>query len=101
MGVDPSTLSGSCSLLVGPNETFVADAMAIGKQGKRAEDDDKAAKVQNSLFTLVSAGAPEIQDPAGQLVDYLDDPKAYQTVDGVSAMITDAAKDIQTACAEQ
>lgn len=96
-GIDPSTLAGSCSLLLGPGASFVDDAVEAGDQGGATAID----RAQHNLFTLVASGASEIQDPAGQLVDYLDDPSAYQTKNGLDPLITDAVEAIETACSGQ
>jgi hypothetical protein len=63
-------------------------------------DEDERAQVQDALFEIVLAGPADLQDPAGQLVDYLDDPPEYQPLDGgPDDIVTAAATAIRTGCA--
>ncbi|ALX06260.1 hypothetical protein AERYTH_16925 [Aeromicrobium erythreum] len=60
---------------------------------------DERQSLQDTLFAVVSSGPKDLQDPVGQLVDYLDDPEAYQPLDGGSDdEVTAAAKAIRSAC---
>lgn len=95
---DPATLDGSCGLLIGPEAALVDDALAAGKAVVDGGQADQVADVQNKLFELVAGGSAEIHDPAGTLVDYLDDPSAYTTDDKVSSTITDVVDQIKQAC---
>lgn len=93
-GISVSTVESTCTLLVGPSETWVDDALAAGESGNKGE----TTKVQDSLFKIVSAGPAELQDLAGALVDYLDDPAAYVTGGSVDRSITAAADKIKAIC---
>ncbi|MCO7239073.1 hypothetical protein [Aeromicrobium sp. CnD17-E] len=60
---------------------------------------DERQSLGEALFPVVSSGPKNLQDPVGQLVDYLDDPEAYQPLDGGSDdEVTAAAKAIRSAC---
>ncbi|KRC63715.1 hypothetical protein ASE12_02390 [Aeromicrobium sp. Root236] len=98
---DPATLAGGCEILMGKGK--VAQA-ALGFTGKKESAADKASRgrLQDQLFTVVGANNPKLADPAGQLVDFLDDPAAYLDDDGkVGSTVLRAFSDIQKACAHQ
>jgi hypothetical protein len=60
---------------------------------------EERGPVQDALFAVVAAGPADLQDPAGQLVDYLDDPAAYQPLDGgPDDAVTEAADSIRDTC---
>ncbi|NRQ51309.1 hypothetical protein [Aeromicrobium stalagmiti] len=100
--VSPKTLEGACSLLVGPAARYVDDALAAGEavrtSGGALANVDRATEVQNQLFTVVAEGPAELKDPAGQLVDYLDDPEAYVEAGDLDPLVTEAAVEIKKTC---
>lgn len=97
----PTTLEDACGLLLGPEDMLVEDTLTVGSaiaKGDSSGDTDRVSIVQNKLFELVVDGPAKLQDPAGTLVDYLDDPAEYADGDGVSSTITEAVDDIETVC---
>ncbi|MET0929362.1 MAG: hypothetical protein ABWX74_07580 [Aeromicrobium sp.] len=90
---DPATLEGGCEILLG-DEGVLDAALAFPE----SDDDAERTRVQERLFAIVAAENDSLGDPAGQLVDYLDDPAAY-IVDGeLSSTITAAEADIRETC---
>ncbi len=82
-----------CAALVG-EDGLVARALA----GADLTAEERGP-VQDALFAVVAAGPAALQDPAGQLVDYLDDPAAYQPLDGgPDDAVTEAADSIRDTC---
>jgi hypothetical protein len=90
---DPATLEGGCDILLG-DEDLLAAALAAGEGDDAAE----RQRVQERLFTIVSAKNESLADPVGQLVDYLDDPSAYVEDGELDASITTAEADIGATC---
>ncbi|MEH3068568.1 MAG: hypothetical protein PGN15_11175 [Aeromicrobium erythreum] len=85
--------SNPCPALVG-DDGLVDRALA----GSDLSRDDRQS-LQDALFTVVSSGPKNLQDPVGQLVDYLDDPAAYQPLDGSpDDEVTAAKRAIRSAC---
>lgn len=70
------TMESTCDDLVG-HAGLVAQAMAGAQASKAAR-----TWVQGRLFEIVASGPATLQDPVGQLVDYLDDPVVHQPLDG-------------------
>lgn len=101
-GAAPLTVVGACSQLVGPAATLVDDALGAGdavtESNGAAADVTAAAAVQEKLFAIVSAGPDQLQDPVGLMVDYLDDPAAFEDPEGISDKVTGAVTSIDTIC---
>ena len=90
---DPATLDGGCDILLG-DEDLLEAALAAGEGDDAAE----RQRVQDRLFTIVSAKNDSLADPVGQLVDYLDDPSAYVEDGELDASVTTAESDIRETC---
>ncbi|MET0449147.1 MAG: hypothetical protein ABW004_12095 [Aeromicrobium sp.] len=90
---DPATLEGGCEILLGDDGALDA-ALAFRDSG----DDDERTRVQERIFAIVTAENESLADPAGQLVDYLDDPDAYIEDGKLSSTITTAVSDIRETC---
>lgn len=88
---DPATLEGACQILLG--DGFAEDAVtAVGK----LESD---YLLQERLMAVVYGFTPKVWEPAGQLVDFLDDPKWFVDADGrVEPKVIAAVDDIRRAC---
>jgi len=69
---DPATLAGGCAILVGKDDLAVR---AFEYRGPA--NTDEASELQQRLFAIVVSFNKELTDPAGQLVDFLDDPAGY------------------------
>ena len=100
--LDSSTLDGACRMLLGPDGSLVDDALAAATavidSDSAPEEVDAASIVQNELFEIVTNGPERLQDSAGTIVDYLDDPAAYETSDGVVPDVTAAVEDVRAGC---
>ncbi len=94
---DPATLAGACEILVG-KEHAVDDAMTFPKAKESAADAAFRQDVQQRLFSVVTANNKELTDPAGQLVDFLDDPDEYIEDGKPVAIITRAVSKIRSTC---
>jgi hypothetical protein len=94
---DPATVAGACEILVGKDHTL-DDAMAFPKQKESAADKALRGDVQERLFSIVAANNEELADPAGQLVDFLDDPEEYIEDGKPVTLITDAVAKIRSTC---
>lgn len=96
---DPATMAGGCAILTGKSGA-VAQAMRFYPvPDKSAADERRRAETQDRLFALVAANNPKLADPAGQLVDFLDDPAGYVNADGkLDDSISSAVRTIETAC---
>lgn len=94
---DPATLAGACEILVGKGQA-VQDAMEFPKDKETAADEQLRDEIQQRLFTVVTANNKELADPAGQLVDFLDDPEEYVEDGKPVALITDAVSEIRSTC---
>lgn len=89
---DPATLEGGCDILLG-DEGILDAALAI-----TTSDDPDRERVQNRLLAIVSAENDSLADPAGQLVDYLDDPAEYIEDGEPDVSVTTADADIRETC---
>lgn len=100
---EPSaSTSGSASLtLARACRELVGDDGLVARSLEAAEAPAAERQVlQDRLFAIVSAGPAALQDPAGTLVDFLDDPGAYQPLDGEDGdLVTAAASEIRDTCA--
>lgn len=98
------TVVGACSQLVGPRATLLDDALGAGdavtENGGAQPDVDAAAAVKKDLSALVATSPRQLQGPGGVIVDYLDDPGAFDTAEGLSDKVTDAVTAIDTVCAQ-
>ncbi len=90
---DPTTVEGACAILVGP-EALVDVVLSFPDERDVEQDADLRETTQQELFEIVAADLPDLSDPAGELVDYLDDPEAYAPED-----LTAAVDTIRTTCA--
>lgn len=89
----PSGADEACARLTG-QDGLVARALAVADRPL-----EERGPVQDELFQVVASGPAELQDPAGQLVDYLDDPSAYEPLDGgPDDVVTAAQDDIAATC---
>lgn len=86
------TLAQACASLTG-GTGLVATAL----QGAGLTEATRSS-TQTGLFTIVSGGPASLQGPAGQLVDFLDDPGAYTDGGQLSSTVTDAAAALTGAC---
>ena len=51
------------------------------------------------MFRVVLSGPRHLKDPVGQIIDYLDDPAAYQPLDGgEDDVVTRAVRRVESAC---
>lgn len=80
-----------CDMLMG-DDGLVAQTFAVADRPL-----DERGPVQEALFDIVVADPPGLGDPAGQLVDFLDDPEAYEPLDGGPEDVVTAARDAITA----
>jgi hypothetical protein len=95
---DPATLAGGCAILTGESGAM-AQALKYPIENEPPADEQRRSEIQNRLFAIVTANNPKLADPAGQLVDYLDDPEAYVAEDGrLVDLITEAVDAIKKAC---
>ena len=94
---DPATIAGACDILVGKGHT-VQDAMEFPKDKETAADEQRRGEIQDQLFTIVVANTKGLADPAGQLVDFLDDPDEYVENGKPVALITETVSKIRGTC---
>ena len=95
--VDPASVAGACEILVGKDHA-VQDALEFPKDKETAADEQRRGEIQDRLFTVVVANTKGLADPAGQLVDFLDDPDEYIENGKPVALITDAVSRIRSTC---
>lgn len=71
---DLATLSGACEALLGEDgeSGLVSALVAVHEEAL-----EERQIVQEDLFAIVVDGPEELRDPAGELVDVLDDPGLY------------------------
>lgn len=97
---DPATLVGGCAILSGKSGAL-AQAMTYvpGREDTEAIDDRRRGEIQDWLFAVVQAENPKLAAPAGQLVDFLDDPAGYVDEDGeLSDSVIAAIATMQSEC---
>lgn len=94
---NPATLAGGCAMLVGDDD-LVRRALNFPRDPESASDERLRYEIQEALFSIVLAGHKKLSDPAGQLVDFLDDPEAYLEGDQPGTAITAAIAEIREAC---
>jgi len=100
VSADPASLAGGCEILVGEGRA-VQEALGFPRKKESAADKTLRSTIQDQLFTVVSAGNPKLSDPAGQLVDFLDDPDAYVEDGTLAPIVLRAFSDIRKACQDQ
>ena len=94
---DPATKVGGCELLVGDDD-LVQETLDFGHLPAEERNLGTGSALQNRLFALVVADNKLLGDAAGQLVDYLDDPDAYNRGAGTIPTVTRAVNRIRTVC---
>ena len=88
--LDPSD---PCPALVG-DDGLVARALAAA-DGPAVD----RGPLQDEMFRVVLSGPRHLKDPVGQIIDYLDDPAAYQPLDGgEDDVVTRAVRRVESAC---
>lgn len=97
---DPATLAGACDILVGEGRA-VQDALGFPRKKESSADKVLRDEVQEQLFSVVVANNKDLADPAGQLVDFLDDPEAYVENGQLSPTVLRAFSDIRETCEGQ
>ena len=96
---DPATLAGGCEILVG-GDGLAQQALTFPKKPESAADKRLRHEIQDKLSSVVFENAHKnLANPAGQLVDFLDDPTAYVEAGKLSNSVTRAYARIQKACA--
>ncbi|KRB78532.1 hypothetical protein ASE01_04535 [Nocardioides sp. Root190] len=96
VSADSDPLAKDCALLVG--EDGLVDQALAHADGTDAIAVAEREATQQGLFQVVSEGAPELSDPAGQLVDFLDDVTTYVSSEDLMAEVRDAADEIDRTC---
>lgn len=94
---DPATLAGACDILVGEGRA-VQEALGFPRKKESSADETRRGQIQDRLFTVVVAGHKDLADPAGQLVDFLDDPEEYVEDGQLSPSVLRAFSDIRETC---
>jgi len=94
---DPTTRIGGCTLLV-DGDHLVQRTLAYGHRSAGERDAFIGQELQDRLFALVVARNKPLWASAGQLVDYLDDPDAYNRGTGTSTRVTRAVDRIRSVC---
>jgi hypothetical protein len=91
---DPATLAGACQILLG--DGVAASALTAVRDG---ETDEAAYVLQDRLMAVVYARTAKVWRPAGEMVDFLDVPQAFNDGHGhVEARVTEALAAIRRAC---
>ncbi len=86
-------LLAACS---GSGDSALADASASPSADGPAVD---RGPLQEEMFRVVLSGPRHLKDPVGQIIDYLDDPAAYQPLDGgEDDVVTRAVRRVESAC---
>ncbi|MFL6171910.1 MAG: hypothetical protein ACJ716_03355 [Marmoricola sp.] len=96
---DPASLAGGCTILVADGD-LVQNTLDFGHRPAAERDIRAGTTLQDRLFALVASRNPVLGDPAGQLVDYLDDPDAYNDGAGTTDTVTRAVDRIRASCAK-
>lgn len=95
---DPATLAGGCAILTGKSGAMT-QAMKYPMENESPADKRRRRDIQSRLFALVVANNPKLSDPAGQLVDFLDNPEAAVVKNGsLDDSITAAVETIENTC---
>ena len=96
---DPATTEGGCAILVGDDD-LVQETLDFGHLPAGKRDERTGSELQDRLFTLVVSRTKQLDDAAGQLVDYRDDPDAYNVGAGTDEKVTRAVDRIRAVCAK-
>lgn len=94
---DPVTLAGACDILVGEGRA-VQEALGFPRKQESSADRVLRGEIQEQLFSVVVADNKDLADPAGQLVDFLDDPEAYVENGQLSSTVLQAFSSIREIC---
>jgi major membrane immunogen (membrane-anchored lipoprotein) len=97
---DPATLAGACDILVGEGRA-VQEALGFPRKNESSADEALRFEIQEQLFSVVVANNKDLADPAGQLVDFLDDPEAYIENGELAPIVLRAFSDIRETCEGQ
>jgi hypothetical protein len=95
--LNPATRADGCAILVGGDD-LVARILEVGHLPSNERAAGQASVLQDRLFTVVVAHNRWLGDAAGQLVDYLDDPDAYNRGPGTTAEVTRAVRRVRAIC---
>lgn len=90
---DPSTTEGACAILTEEAVDAVLDVLDAGRAPGRG-----FPAFANGFFTVVVGGHPQLSDPAGQFIDFLEDPASWSEHDELSAEIEAGAKTVERTC---
>lgn len=94
---DPATREGACSILVGEDD-LVQRTLELGHRSAGERDVSLLAHLQDRLFSVVLGKTHLLWAPAGELVDYLDDPDAYNRGAGTVPRVENAVARIRSVC---
>lgn len=95
---DPATVAGACTILAGPDD-LVGHVVAYLEQPTAQQNRGVAADLQERLMAVVEARTDRLMEPAGEMVDYLDDPSAWVTADGsVDPRVSDMVQRVRRTC---
>lgn len=94
---DPATTAGGCAILVGGSD-LVRAALKFGHRPASQRGPDEGQLLAFRLFAVVAARNKELGDAAGPLVDYLDNPDAYNVGSGTRPNVTRAVEHIRQVC---
>lgn len=104
--VDPGTVEGACELLI--EDEVLAETLTFPKDRETAADEAQRSRLQDQLFSIVTAdmqASPDessrqavLADSAGQLVDFLDDPKEYVEDGKLTSDVAAAVATIKRTC---
>lgn len=94
---DPETRTGACTILTG-KDRLADTAVGVTVTGRSDADDWAVGILQAKLMAVVFAQATSLWRPAGQLVDYLDDPAGYHEHGKVIGKVSRALARIHAVC---
>ncbi len=103
--IDPATVKGACALLI--DEGLLAGALEFPKAKETDEDEFKRGDIQERIFSIGTAsmfsevhgeGSNDLAPVTGQLVDFLDDPKAYVEDGKLTSDVAGAVAKIKKTC---
>ncbi|RNL78562.1 hypothetical protein EFL95_05580 [Nocardioides marmorisolisilvae] len=94
---DPATTAGACAILVGKGD-LVQRTLDFGHRAQGDRDDRTTWELQERLSAVVMSQTKKLWSPAGQLVDYLDDPDGYNDGAGTIPKVTRAVDLIRSVC---
>lgn len=95
---DPATRTGACQILRGDDE-LVEQVLAVASLTPDQREDEDIDGMQERLMAVVFSHTTRLWKPAGELVDFLDDPGLYVERDGsLKEHVARAAADIERIC---